>query len=336
MKQSVAKVVGATALAGALLLAVGCQAPTTPSAEPTTTSSDTPASVVLYTSEAASSETIGARFTADTGIAVELVTGSSGELLSRVKGEAGNPQGDVYLSGCLAIAENTDVLTVYKAPTFDRIQSDFLGDTKPSPSLAWLTGLMYNSERVPAAEVPTSYADLADEKWRGQIAIADPAASSAAYYQILAIYLAGGWDLVEKVAKNLVISDNSAGPRAVSDGEVSLGLFNESAAAAYRDNPQVEMTYPKDGVIAGVTCIAEIAGSKRADGAHAFIDWFLGDKGQAMVATELSGVRPVIQGAPDPDGLPSLDTVKVVAMPADSETEKEKYLSEWENIITNI
>lgn len=333
MKQTT-KVLAAVTLSSAALMMAGCQAASTPEGDGETAAA--PTSVVLYTSEAASSEKIAAAFTADTGIKVDLITGASGELLSRVSGEAGNPQGDVYLSGCLAIADNTDLFTVYEAPTFDRIGEQFLGDSTPSPALAWLTGLMYNSDRVAAADVPTSYKGLADEKWRGQIAIADPAASSAAFYQIMAIYNVGGWDLVRDVAKNFVISDNSAGPRAVSDGELSLGLFNESAAAPYRSNAQVDMVYPKEGVIAGVTCIAEITGSKRSDAAHAFIDWFLGDDGQKVVATELSGVRPVITGAPDPNGLPPIEDIKVVSLPSDADSNKADYLAKWEDIITNI
>jgi iron(III) transport system substrate-binding protein len=292
--------------------------------------------IVLYTGETASSPTVAAKYEEATGVTVQVVNGSSGELFSRVQSEAGNPQGDVYWVPGILPSQNPDLFELYESPEFEFINPEYISDIEPSPVSGFLNAVMYNSDLVAGSDVPTSYQDLADPKWRGQIYMADPVQSSSAYGSIMAIYEAGGWDLVEDIARNIVISDNFAGPRAISDGEAALGLFNEPAAAAYLDNPNVEFAYPSEGVTGGWASIFLIAGGPNPEGAQDFVDWFLSEEGQTVVAEDLPGLRPSRIDAPAPSDLPAIDDITVIPGPDDMISHKDEYLDKWEEIVTSI
>lgn len=323
----------ALAISAVAALALTSCASAQTASEGSTKSSDT---VVLYTGETASSPIVAEKFEEATGIKVQVVNGSSGELFSRVQAEAGNPQGDVYWVPGILPSENPDLFELYESPELAQINPDYISDIEPSPASGFLNAVMYNTDLVKGDDVPTSYFDLADPKWQGKIYMADPVQSSSAYGSIMAIYEAGGWELVEDIAKNIVISDNFAGPRAISDGEAAMGLFNEPASSAYTSNPNVKIAYPKEGVTGGWASLFVIKGGPNRANAEKFIDWFLGKDGQAMVAEDLPGLRPSAIDAPQPATLPAIDDIKVIPFPKDAISDKDEYLDKWEEIITNI
>jgi len=115
------------------------------------------------------------RFTLQTGIKVNLVTGKANALLARLKSEGMNTPADLLLT--------TDAGNLYRAQEaglLQSIQSQTLNNSVPSqyrePSGQWYglstraRTIFYSKSRVKPAEL-NSYADLADPKWKGRICI---------------------------------------------------------------------------------------------------------------------------------------------------------------------
>ncbi|MDX3775067.1 Fe(3+) ABC transporter substrate-binding protein [Chromatiaceae bacterium AAb-1] len=115
------------------------------------------------------------KFTADTGIKVNLITGNPDELISRIASEGRNSPADVLIS--------TDVGRLYRAKQQDvlqSIQSDVLTTTIPEalrdPAGLWFgltmraRPILYVPGKVDPAELST-YEDLASPKWKGRICI---------------------------------------------------------------------------------------------------------------------------------------------------------------------
>lgn len=115
------------------------------------------------------------KFSAQTGIKVNLITGKADELISRMVSEGRNSPADVLISsdvGRLHRAKQQQVL--------QSVQSDTLTSTIPSalrdPNGYWygLTmrarPIMYVTGKVDPAELST-YADLASPKWKGRICV---------------------------------------------------------------------------------------------------------------------------------------------------------------------
>ena len=85
--------------------------------------------------------------------------------------------------------------------------------------------------------------DLLNPALKGQIAFNDPTTSSSSFEQLVnMLYAMGdgnpenGWDYVEKLYANLdgkLLGTSSAVYKGVADGEYTVGLTFESAAANY-------------------------------------------------------------------------------------------------------
>lgn len=115
------------------------------------------------------------KFSAQTGIKVNLITGKPDELISRMASEGRNSPADVLIS--------TDVGRLYRAKqqgVLQSIESETLTQTIPQalrdPAQQWFgltmraRPIMYMPGRVSADQLST-YEDLADPKWRGRICI---------------------------------------------------------------------------------------------------------------------------------------------------------------------
>ncbi len=114
-------------------------------------------------------------FTAETGIAVNLVTGKGDALLTRLQSEGRNSPADVLLT--------TDAGRLYRAQeaqVLQPISSDYLEKTVPqnlrSVDNYWF-GLsirarffVYAKDRVESSQLST-YQDLAGEAWKGRICV---------------------------------------------------------------------------------------------------------------------------------------------------------------------
>lgn len=147
------------------------------------------------------------KFSAQTGIKVNLITGKPDELISRMASEGRNSPADVLIS--------TDVGRLYRAKqqgVLQSIESDTLTQAIPQalrdPAQQWFgltmraRPIMYMPDRVSADQLST-YEDLADPKWRGRICIRS---SDNIYNQSMTASMIAndGADATESWAKGLV------------------------------------------------------------------------------------------------------------------------------------
>lgn len=115
------------------------------------------------------------KFTADTGIKVNLITGKPDELISRMVSEGRNSPADILIS--------TDVGRLYRAKqqgVLQSIESEVLTDAIPQalrdPAGLWFgltmraRPILYVPGKVKPQELST-YEDLASPKWQGRICI---------------------------------------------------------------------------------------------------------------------------------------------------------------------
>lgn len=131
-----------------------------------------------------------------TGIKVNLVQDGTSSLFARVKAEADNPQGDVIWGGVIdTYRANQDLLQPYTSSNVADLK-----EAAKDPN-GYYTGfdmgpmvMVYNTDLVSPDEAPTKWADLLDEKYKGQIACADPTSSSSSFACIMSIILAYGTD----------------------------------------------------------------------------------------------------------------------------------------------
>jgi iron(III) transport system substrate-binding protein len=115
------------------------------------------------------------QFTAETGIEVNLIEGSSDELIERIKNEGVNSPADVLITvdaGRLWRAKSAEVLQPFQSEYLDEAVSDQMRD----PEGYWVglskrvRGIVYNTETVDPSNLE-GYWQLADDQWEGRICI---------------------------------------------------------------------------------------------------------------------------------------------------------------------
>lgn len=284
-------------------------------------------------------------FQEKTGITVNVVAAGTGELLKRIEAEAGNPQCDVMWGGG---AESLAAYSKY-FQAFTPTEDSVIPANHKDPNHMWVGDsplpmvIMYNKKLVSEADVPKSWGNLLDPKWKGKIAYADPAKSGSSY-TILATMVTAygkddgkGWDFIKKFVANLdgkVLASSSGVYKGVADGEYSVGLTLEKNAQEYvKAGSNVGFIYPSEGTSAVPDGVCLIKGSKNIENAKAFMNFVLSKENQKMMGEKYNR-RPVRTDLTPPTGLIPLLDIKLVNYDFDwAANKKEDIMGQWKNII---
>ena len=257
------------------------------------------------------------RFTAASGIQVNLITGKADALLERMEREGQNSPADVLLTTDAGRVNRAKAAGVTQAVTSAALASAIPASFR-DPEGHWFglslraRPIMYSTERVDPATLST-YEALADPQWRGRICIRS---SGNIYNQSLvsSMIAANGIEATETWAKGLV--ENFARPpqggdrdqiKAVAAGQCDIAIANTYYLAgmltgddeAQREAAaKVAVFWPNQndrGTHVNVSGAAVAAHAKNRDAAVALIEFLANRESQAWYA-EVNGEYPVRPG----------------------------------------
>ena len=265
--------------------------------------------LVVYTARAESlNNAVIENFQADTGIKVEIVTGSTGEVLKRVQSEASNPQGDIIWAGSEAqFAENVNLFENYVSPEDAHMlyknTSGYFSNAFCDPTV-----FIVNNELAGDIKIE-GFQDLLNPELKGKIAYGDPVNSSSAFQCLIAaLYDMGegdpmsdkAWEWVEAFIANLdgvALDSSSKVYKGVAEGEYTVGLIWEDPVADYvRQGVNVRVVFPEEGALFPGMSVSIIKGAPHLENAKKFVDYMLSEKCQSYVGENLT-VRPLREGA---------------------------------------
>jgi len=257
------------------------------------------------------------RFTAETGIEVNLIEGDADELIERIKNEGANSPADILMTvdaGRLWRAEQEGL--------FQPIESDALESSVPEnlqhPDNLWfgLTKrariIVYNTDAVDPSQLST-YEALAEPEWQGRVCIRS---SSNIYNQSLlgSMVESKGLEATEAWAKGLVA--NLARPpeggdtdqiKAVAAGQCDVAIVNHYywARLAKSDAPEdqavTEATavfFPNQdgrGAHVNISGAGVLVNAPNRDNAIAFLEFLVTPEAQKIFA-EGNNEYPVVEG----------------------------------------
>ena len=202
------------------------------------------------------------------------------------------------------------------------------------PSNVHVVTMLVNTDLLDGAEVPDSWADLADPSWNGRVIMADPANSSTGY--TIAWGLAHLLDKAtyEALVSNLVISgSSSAPPKGAAMGEYAVGLTFETNSYAYVDGGQEELklVYPSEGTFLTADYAGLIKGAPSGETARKTIDALLSKDAQIELL-QIAFRRPSRTdiNVSEHVGLPELADIKVFPFDeTDALNARDTFLAEW-------
>ncbi len=257
-------------------------------------------------------------------IQVEVVKLGGSEIFSRVEAEANNPLADIVWGASVdTIDSYSEYLEEYTSTEDANIPAEY----KDAEGKWYADSLViycnfYNKELV-GEDIPTTWNGLTDPKWKGKIAMANPASSGSAFVQLCSyLFINGtkennyeeGWPIVEEFYRNLdgkIQSSSGNCHKLVRDGEYSVGLTLEKFAVMYRDDPTVGWYYADEGTAAAPEGIGLVKNCKHPTAAKVFIDYILSQECQERQSVVWAR-RSVRSDVTPFEGLPALSDLKLL------------------------
>ena len=246
------------------------------------------------------------RFQSETGIAVEVIRGGSGELMDRLEAEKDAPACDVLWGGMLStVGHRMELFESYTCANDEAMVPEFRQQATGATMFSDLPAvLMVNHDKYQGPPI-TGYGDLLAPELKGRIAMGDPAKSSAAYAHLMSMLYAmgggnpeAGWDYVDafcaQIEGSLITSSTEVYKSvAAGTGKLSVALtFEEVAAKAVSEGAPVDLVYPREGLVSDQDGIYIVKGTKKKEQAEKLLDFLTGPTAQKMLSEQLYR-RPV-------------------------------------------
>lgn len=205
-------------------------------------------------------EALAKRIQEKTGIEVKNISLSWGEIWARVKTEYPNFNADMVLSFGASEAingSNKGYYEAYDSPAWKDIDAAFKSDDGTYYALGTFSFLLLGNKEKLAEKgyaMPTSWKDLLDPKWKGQIVAPSPRTSGTAFminYSFLQLYgEEEGWKYLEALDNNMAFYTKSgnAPTELVGRGEYLLGIgADENVLKRINDGYPLEWSIPAEG-----------------------------------------------------------------------------------------
>lgn len=306
--------------------------------------------VVAYTSvDQVFSEPVFRHCEGKTGLVVRGVfdteeTKSTG-VLNRLLAEAASPRADVFWSGDPVrpfVLVERGFVQPYVSPEAAGLPVALrAADGTWTGFAARARVLLVNDQLLAGADAPRSIRDLADPRWKGKAAIANPLFGTTTMH-VAALFSSWGEEQAKAFLTQLrangvrIASSNGEVKRWVSAGEVAFGLTDtDDAEEAVRSGAPVRVVYPDadgGGTLVMPTAAVLIKGAPHVENGQRLIDCLLSAEVERKLA-EAGAHMPLRAGVPTPSSVRPVAELKpmVVDYRAVAQTMEriQPWLREW-------
>ncbi|MBI3603778.1 MAG: extracellular solute-binding protein [Nitrospirae bacterium] len=271
-------------------------------------------------------------FQAKTGIQVNLLSSGTTEIVNRLQAEGDRTTADVFLTndaGSLERARELSLLLPLELANIEQaIPASFRALDNSWVGLSgrfWV--LVYNTGLLKPAEV-RSILDLADQRWKGKIAIPNAGSEylQAGVSVIKAVY---GDDRTQQFLTGLrdnagtsVYGKSSQIVDAIAKGQVAMGLVNHYYLYRYvSDHPDAPLALSMlDQQAGGMGAIMNVAGvgivkhSRHVDAAKRLVEFLASREGQKLFA-DLNKEYPLHPDVLADPALPKRESFRAATVP---------------------
>ena len=283
-------------------------------------------------------------------IKVNLLRLSTGDLIARIVAEKANPRHDVIWGTALTQMVDPRVLEMaepYRPAGIDAVKTQFKDpQNRWFATTGYFAGFCVNTEILKKNNLPmpTSWQDLLNPVYKGQIVMPNAASSGTGYLQIVSLLqMKGeekGWQYLKDLDKNIAqyIKSGSRPCKMAATGEYAIGLsFAFSGVKQIMEGYPIKLVIPSEGAGYEVEVSMLMKSSKNKEDAKQFLDWLL-----TLDAAKLYGERAEMSSVPGAKpteavlkaGLPPDVSVVLYKMDFDASAKnKDRILAEWKKSI---
>ena len=253
-------------------------------------------------------DTAAKKFTAETGVAVEFITGGTIDRLNKAKLAKGNPEADInfttsHVGWLYATDDLYEKLDLSKIPNV----ANLVPEARISPyhlgTWAYVYTIGYRSDLVKGIKFD-SWADLWKPEMKGKLASPD---FDPSHLVVVSAMLSGGdaasWEKGQDKLKALKPSfkafytNDANSQQLIASGETPVQvILSMNAHYMKGQGVPIELVIPKEGAVLGIDTVAIFKGSKKTDLAYKFINIML-DPAVQTEAAKLKKASPVVTNA---------------------------------------
>jgi len=280
-------------------------------------------------------------------IKVNLLRLSTGDLVARILAEKANPREDVIWGTAVTQLSDPRILEMaepYKPAGIDAVKTAFKdSQNRWFATTGYFAGFCVNTEVLKKKNLPmpTSWQDLLNPVYKGQIVMPNAASSGTGYLMIVSLLqMKGeekGWQFLEALDKNMAqyIKSGSRPCKMAAAGEYAIGLsFAFSGVKQIMEGYPIKLVIPSEGAGYEIEVSMLMKSSKNKADAKQFLDWLL-----TLDAAKLYGQRSEMSSVPGAKATPEVlkaglpeDVSTVLYKGMDFEASaknKDRILAEW-------
>ena len=165
-------------------------------------------------------------------------------------------------------------------------------------------------------DIPKSWEDLLDPKYKGKIAMPDPKVAATALATVSALADKFGWEYWRQLRENdVIVSPTTEMRDKFSRGEYPITITMEEDVLKQKMalNVNAEIVYPEEGSVLVPGYIGILKDAKNPESAKKLVDWWLSEEGQS--AMSLAFMHPVKFGIKEPAGSRTLFEQQIHSLP---------------------
>jgi putative spermidine/putrescine transport system substrate-binding protein len=259
-------------------------------------------------------DTIAKKFTADTGVEVEYITGGTIDRLNKAKLSKTSPESDITFTtshiGWLYVNDGLfEKLDMAKIPN----ARNLVEPAKVSPNhigaWAYVYTIGYRPDLAPKGMTFESWADLWKPELKEMLSAPD---FDPSHIITVSAMLSGGdaatWEkgnaklLALKPNFKAYYTNDANSQQLLATGETPVQvLLSMNAYHMMGQGVPLKVVIPKEGAVLGVDTMAIMTGSKKAELAYKFLNTALDPEVQAAIAKQKKGSPTVLNAKLDPE-----------------------------------
>ncbi|PKL03963.1 MAG: iron ABC transporter substrate-binding protein, partial [Spirochaetae bacterium HGW-Spirochaetae-9] len=288
-------------------------------------------------------EYIVREFRQRTGIKVEVITGGTGNLITKLRNPATTQKADIFWGGGIESLETiTDLFQEYTSSEQEAIENSYISSHRLwSPFSVLPVVIIYNTKLVARNLIPCSWSRLLDPYFRNHLLFANPVTTGSGFTSLVTMLRTmaepgapegEGWPFVRSFMFQLgeagLIASSTTVYKSVAEGAFFAGVtFENSALALKMAGKDIDFCYPAEGTSAVPDGIALIKDARHPDEAKRFIDFVLGRDVQSILMSKWyrRSVRTDI-----PSNQPNMADLNIIDYPiAESAAKRTQILDRW-------
>ena len=290
------------------------------------------------------------------GVSVEVLRKSAGEVLAQVRAEAARPKADLWWGGISdshLVAAGEGLTIPYDTKAVDQLapwaQSIYKASGKHAVGTYGIAlGFGYNADVLAKkkAAPPKCWADLTKPEYKGEIQMPNPNSSGTAYQMIATLVQMMGenqaFDYLKKLNANINTYTRSgvAPGKAVARGETGVGInYLQDILVEQQAGFPAKIAAPCEGTALGIDAMSIIKGAPNLENAKLFYEWLISVPGQESGARSGLLHSPAHLKARQPSDDPELKSAKYIDYDFKkfgASDERQRLLKRWEAEVNSL